>query len=482
MKQLVLVLAAVIITLVIFLNNFRNDEWDHFPYPELRFIDEDKTSEGAHLFNELVDNPDSLFKSCIIQVCKTLYLSPSEVPVKKVLIFNLRNTDGVAATGGDSTTIDMFLSTRYIADYFMNHDKDKEQTLSEITGIMIHELTHAYQHSPIDTGGYPNGNEHFSCVEGVADATRLENGYVSISFRRPGGHWNDGYKTTGFFISWLSDLDENFLYKFNQSTLTIKPWTWDKAVNQILGKSVSELWCDYQKSINPNGVVPVANFHSNKVESFSDSRIFFNDQSSGDPFEWNWTFQGGTPSQSPKKNPEVAYKFPGKYNVKLTVKGPFGKDSIIRNDFIIITRNPAGVLFSDFDNEVVAQHDNSPHGEDISKLFDNNSASKYLTFNNKSWVQLKSNTRYHLTKYCLVSANDAPQRDPKSILVKGSNDGINWVIIDKKDSINFRSRGQTMEFPVVHQEAHSYYKFEFSNQSGPILQIADLLLFGDESL
>lgn len=480
MKRLIIVISILLLSVFFYLKLNKIDDWVDFLYPNIEFVDEDKVSEGSQIFHQLVSNPDSLFNSCILNVCKILYREQSEIPVKKLFKFNLRNTQGVAATGGDSTTIDMFLNTNYITGFYNNHNKSDEETLLEITGIIIHELTHAYQHSPKGAGGYVNRSEHFSCVEGMADATRLKAGYISPKFRKPGGHWDDGYKTTGFFIDWMSTQDADFIYKMNQSTLTIIPWTWDKATIQILDKPILDLWIDYQKYINPNGSSPIAKFSTPDTLSVTDNKVVFTDNSKGEPFDWNWTFEGGKPSTSNERNPTVVYKTEGKYRVKLAIANAFGTDSVFKSDYVVIDKNPAGILISDLESKIIAQYNDSPENEGVSKLFDNNNATKYLTFNNSSWIQFtcKSNKKYILKKYILVSANDSPQRDPKSIVLKGSNNGKNWIIIDKKENIVFTNRHQALDFQLSNKNVFSYFRFELTNRSGDMLQLADIQLFG----
>lgn len=481
MKQITF--ACTILLSIVFTGCKQSDSWENLSYPEITVFAEDTESEGAKLFNELVSNPDSLFNECIFKVCTTLYHDPAEVPNKKIFEFHLRNTDGVAATGGDSITIDMFLSTNYISGFYNSHNKDKKETLAEITGVLIHELTHAYQHSPKGAGGYVGGSEHFSCIEGMADATRFLTGYISPDFQKPGGHWNDGYKITGFFIAWMTKQDPDFLYEFNQSALTITPWSWDKAMNQLMGKPVADLWIAYQQEINPNQEEPTANFSSDNTNALTDQRVSFRDQSEGDPFEWHWTFEGGVPNSSDARNPKVIYKQEGKYPVKLEVRSAYGNNSIVKDSYIIVKKNPSGTLFSELENKTEAQFNDSPRGEGIDKLFDNVSTSKYLTYNPSAWInfKLKSEEKYKLNKYCIVSANDAPQRDPKNIVIKGSNDGDNWDIIDQQNNIDFKRRHESIEFPVATKKAYSQFKIELSNHRGPILQVADILLFGDIS-
>jgi hypothetical protein len=86
----------------------------------------------------------------------------------------------------------------------------------------------------------------------MADAVRAHNGYFPAANRKPGGHWLDGYQTTGFFLEWLTTKDADFLRKFNQSALTVIPWGFDEAIQQVLGQSysVEKLWEEYQGSLS----------------------------------------------------------------------------------------------------------------------------------------------------------------------------------------------------------------------------------------
>lgn len=58
----------------------------------------------------------------------------------------------------------------------------------------------------------------------------------------------DGYRTTGFFLEWLTCKDPDFLRKFNKSTLEVIPWSFDKAMKHVFGDQVTtdSLWDEYQ--------------------------------------------------------------------------------------------------------------------------------------------------------------------------------------------------------------------------------------------
>ncbi|PKP52461.1 MAG: hypothetical protein CVT92_08845 [Bacteroidetes bacterium HGW-Bacteroidetes-1] len=63
--------------------------------------------------------------------------------------------------------------------------------------------------------------------------------------------------------------------------------------------------------------------------------IDFEDKTIGTPFEWLWTFEGGTPSSSTLQNPEgIVYETEGLFDVTLSVSNPLGTDTFICVDCI----------------------------------------------------------------------------------------------------------------------------------------------------
>jgi len=128
--------------------------------------------------------------------------------------------------------------------------------------------------------------------------------------------------------------------------------------------------------------------------------------------------------------------------------------------------------------QITSQYSDSPTGLDITKLIDKNNGTKYLTFHNRAWVQFKSNIPYVLGHYTLTSANDVPARDPGTSTISGSNDGINWTVIDTQSGITFDSRFEEKSFTVTNETSYSYYRIEMTCNSGSVLQLAEMQLFG----
>ncbi|MEP3389837.1 MAG: basic secretory protein-like protein [Reichenbachiella sp.] len=131
---------------------------------------------------------------------------------------------------------------------------------------------------------------------------------------------------------------------------------------------------------------------------------------------------------------------------------------------------------------VTAEYNDSPNNEGISKLIDNSSTTKYLTFHANAWVQYQATTSYVVTKYVITSANDVPARDPYSWTLQGSNDGVNFSTIDSRSGQDFPNRFQSREFTFSNAAAYTYYRLDMTNNSGNILQLAELAIWGEEAV
>ncbi|WP_194976790.1 M64 family metallopeptidase [Aquiflexum lacus] len=79
---------------------------------------------------------------------------------------------------------------------------------------------------------------------------------------------------------------------------------------------------------------PTVLFGADKLEVKSLEKVKFFDLSTHNPTSWEWTFEGGTPEISNEKNPEVTYRFGGKYKVILKAKNSSGENVFSREEFI----------------------------------------------------------------------------------------------------------------------------------------------------
>jgi len=101
---------------------------------------------------------------------------------------------------------------------------------------------------------------------------------------------------------------------------------------------------------------------------------------------------------------------------------------------------------------------------------------KFLIFTYKPtfFIQLKFKQPQHITSYTLTSANDAPERDPKSWTLSGSNDGAAWTDLDTQTNQTFASRGLTKNYAFDNTKTYTYYKLSITANGGSALfQLAE---------
>ncbi len=81
-----------------------------------------------------------------------------------------------------------------------------------------------------------------------------------------------------------------------------------------------------------------------------------------------------------------------------------------------------------------------------------------------------------LRSYSLTSAEDVPNRDPRKWLLEGSNDGRNWVMLDRRDLDKpFDQRNETREFSIEHPASCRFHRFSFTPAGGEF-QVAEIQL------
>lgn len=98
-----------------------------------------------------------------------------------------------------------------------------------------------------------------------------------------------------------------------------------------------------------------ADFTSDTQTVTVEGKITFMDKSSGSPVRWNWYFEGGEPAVSELFGPEVAYRVPGTYAVKLVVgRGP--EEAAVEKTEYVTIEYP-GEVTADFDADRVQATD-----------------------------------------------------------------------------------------------------------------------------
>lgn len=218
------------------------ESWDDFQYPVIDFRIEEPDSQAKD-FKLYVPDLEDLIKKEALSVSKLLYDSPTDVPPLDSIIYTVCKFEGLAGKGGEKPTVIFVFGSQYFAT-LVDSTLTKEEIRQEIVGVMVHEMCHAYQ---LDCKYEGDG---WSVIEGIADAVRYLEGYVDPARQKVGGSWQDGYKTTGFFMVWImQNKDPDFLKKVNQSLGENYDWHWDENIQKITGQSIESLWQEYQEDL-----------------------------------------------------------------------------------------------------------------------------------------------------------------------------------------------------------------------------------------
>ncbi len=109
----------------------------------------------------------------------------------------------------------------------------------------------------------------------------------------------------------------------------------DVSLTVLNGSSEDTFLREDYITVTPEEIVAAFNFNTSTV--LESGSIQFSDVSSGEPTEWNWTFEGGSPSTSTEQNPEVVYEKAGVYNVSLTASNGSSTNTITEEKLIHVT-------------------------------------------------------------------------------------------------------------------------------------------------
>ncbi len=223
------------------------EKWASFALPRVIFKDKDADSDGSKIYLSRIQDAEAYIQYHAREVAKILYSTPDEpMPNIQTINYSLEGEGPLSAKGGAPPTIYIMYNTKHIE----NAAKSSLVYLdSETRGVLFHELTHAYQQEPKGCGNYSNNKTFWSCIEGLADAVRFESGFYNGElYPAPGGHWEDGYRTTGSFLIWLKTKNKDALRLFNRSVRDLEVWSFDAAVKYMFGKdaSIEALWNEYQ--------------------------------------------------------------------------------------------------------------------------------------------------------------------------------------------------------------------------------------------
>ena len=468
-------------------------DWNLYEKPKVTLQIEAEGHEGITKYLELVEKQgysgiEDWVQHCCLEIAKELYYTPEEANKHglKEITYKLNDGGALSYKGGSVPHIEIGFDLNYLVNFIDKHGMDVAR--DEIYGVLCHEITHGLQNEPKNAGGYNGGTECYGFIEGTADLSRLNTGgFNPERYPKQGGTFRDGYNTTAFFYLWIyKNLGSNFLKDINRTAEEYETWSLSAVTEELYGMSADVLWNLYQNEVS---AYPWDN--PEKLKAWfnpSDFSILENESVTFDPYikdgvSYNWTFEGGIPATSTEKAPVVTYANPGDYTISLIVEQNGKKDTCSLKKLVKVIDPFATMDITDLATNVTCQYNDSPSGEGVKNSFDNNPGSKFLTFNASAWLQFEMEDVYQLEKYTITSANDAPMRDPKDWVLKGSNDGEVFTDIDIRVDENFSDRGQTLEFILDNAPAYKIYRFDFTHKGldhfgRAVLQLAEIELVG----
>lgn len=136
------------------------------------------------------------------------------------------------------------------------------------------------------------------------------------------------------------------------------------------------------------------------------------------------------------------------------------------------------------DDLIVPTSVNSPGGEDVTKAIDGDTRTKYLNFDklNAGFAVTPSAGPTVVAGLRLTSANDAPERDPTSYVLSGSDDGRVFYEIARGALPNFSGRFVPVEVSFANTTTYRHYRLLFPTvrnaASAVAVQIAEVEFLG----
>ena len=146
------------------------DVWKSYNVGTVLFEDKASETKGSDIYHRIIPDAESYIKEQARTVLATLYNSPEDsiTPVNKIH-YTLEDIEGISAKGGGNGDVTIFYSTRHIEKSFAENDTAK--LFFETRGVLLHELTHAYQLEPQGIGSYGTNRVFWAFIEGMALAT-----------------------------------------------------------------------------------------------------------------------------------------------------------------------------------------------------------------------------------------------------------------------------------------------------------------------
>jgi len=125
-----------------------------------------------------------------------------------------------------------------------------------------------------------------------------------------------------------------------------------------------------------------------------------------------------------------------------------------------------------------ASGQSSPSSESVASSIDGRSDTKWCMEHRgrpSVWIG-HFPTPVAVSSYAFTSANDKPDRDPRSWTLEGSNDGQSWTLLDRHvDEPPFPERHQRKQYSFANHQKFRRYRFTFFEHGSPShFQVAEI--------
>lgn len=130
---------------------------------------------------------------------------------------------------------------------------------------------------------------------------------------------------------------------------------------------------------------------------------------------------------------------------------------------------------------IYAQGETAPENL-ISKLVDQSLHTDWIDDAPSSWVVFSYWEPHVWNKYEVSVGFGEATNDPYDWKISGSNDSINWVILDNQTEQFFDLRKTAYPFAFPNTTSYKYYKWDITaNSGGSMVNVAEFLFLGDET-
>ena len=147
------------------------------------------------------------------------------------------------------------------------------------------------------------------------------------------------------FVNYMDYSNGSCQNMFSQGQIGVMDWVLDGSREFLISQQNLE-------ETGTNDLIyddcqPIAMFSYNDNMICEGDSISYSDNSwNGEPNTWDWTFEGGTPSNSGDQYPNITYLSAGTYSVDLTVGNSAGSDNTSQSNIIFVS--PIEAQYSDW--------------------------------------------------------------------------------------------------------------------------------------